>query len=383
VRRSVAVETARDLAKLGQPVDRAEWKMTPQTVNAYYNPLQNEIVFPAAILQPPFFDPAADPAMNYGGIGAVIGHEMLHGYDDQGSRYDARGNLNNWWEEADRKRFEARTAKLVEQFDDYVAVDGLHVNGKLTLGENVAAEADLLIGVVMEPRPTGRAAVTIDASAVVHPGAVLVVLGVLLRGVDAARGEAARQHGPCFAKGYRTGWIKWQDSSFDETKHADCVMRGVMADVARRNLVASRAARAAEEAKRPKVVAAVTTPRPPPPPRTPPPVLGRVAVGNVQVLQLTRSPNISGRLSFVAIGSADALASVVTCSYVVMCDGNEVGLPAGQKAIAPCLLKVQGAAAPGELSFLVLAPAQGACSLELTLTDGARPRSATVAVPLS
>jgi putative endopeptidase len=125
-------------AKIGKPVDRTEWTMTPQTVNAYYNPLQNEIVFPAAILQPPFFDPAADPAMNYGGIGAVIGHEMLHGYDDQGSRYDARGNLNNWWEEADRKGFEARTAKLVDQFDEYVAIDGLHVNGKLTLGENIA-----------------------------------------------------------------------------------------------------------------------------------------------------------------------------------------------------------------------------------------------------
>jgi hypothetical protein len=204
-----------------------------------------------------------------------------------------------------------------------------------------------------------------------------------LMGMDAAREQAGRQHGACFAKGYQTGWVKWQDYSFDATKHADCVVRTVMADVARRNLVASRAARAAEEAKRPKVVAAVTTPRPPPPPRTPPPVLGRVAVGNVQVLQLTRSPNISGRLSFVAIGSADALASVVTCSYAVMCDGNAVGLPAGQKAIAPCLLKVQGAAATSELSFLVLAPAQGACSLELTLTDGARPRSATVAVPLS
>jgi putative endopeptidase len=126
------------MAKIGKPVDRTEWTMTPQTVNAYYNPLQNEIVFPAAILQPPFFDPAADPAMNYGGIGAVIGHEMLHGYDDQGSRYDARGNLNNWWEEADRKGFEARTAKLVDQFDEYVAIDGLHVNGKLTLGENIA-----------------------------------------------------------------------------------------------------------------------------------------------------------------------------------------------------------------------------------------------------
>jgi putative endopeptidase len=112
--------------------------MSPQTVNAYYNPRQNEVVFPAAILQPPFFDAAADPAMNYGGIGAVIGHEMLHGYDDEGSRYDARGNLANWWRAADRERFEARTRKLVEQFDDYVSIDGVHVNGKLTLGENIA-----------------------------------------------------------------------------------------------------------------------------------------------------------------------------------------------------------------------------------------------------
>jgi hypothetical protein len=203
-----------------------------------------------------------------------------------------------------------------------------------------------------------------------------------LVGLDAARTEAGRQQGACFAKGYKTGWVKWQDYSFDPAKHADCVVRAAMADVARRNFVASRAARAAEEAKRPKVVAAVATPRPPPP-RTPPPVLGRVGIGNVQVLQLTRSPNISGRLSFVAIGSADALASVSTCSYAVTCDGNAVGLPAGQKAIAPCPLKVQGAAAAGELSFLVLAPVQGACSLELTLTDGARSRSATVAIPLS
>ncbi|TAK37876.1 MAG: M13 family peptidase [Lysobacteraceae bacterium] len=124
--------------KIGKPVDRTEWGMTPQTVNAYYNPLQNEIVFPAAILQPPFFDPKADPALNYGGIGAVIGHEMLHGYDDQGSQFDAQGNFANWWQDADRKGFEARTAKLVQQFDDYESIDGLHVKGELTLGENIA-----------------------------------------------------------------------------------------------------------------------------------------------------------------------------------------------------------------------------------------------------
>jgi putative endopeptidase len=126
------------MAKIGKPVDRSEWGMTPQTVNAYYNPLMNEIVFPAAILQPPFFDPKADPALNYGGIGAVIGHEMLHGYDDQGSQFDAKGNFNNWWTKADMTGFQSRTARLVKQFDDYEAIDGLHVKGELTLGENIA-----------------------------------------------------------------------------------------------------------------------------------------------------------------------------------------------------------------------------------------------------
>jgi putative endopeptidase len=124
--------------KIGKPVDRTEWGMTPQTVNAYYNPSQNEVVFPAAILQPPFFDPKADPALNYGGIGAVIGHEMLHGYDDQGSQFDAKGNFVNWWQDADKKGFEARTGKLVRQFDDYTSIDGIHVKGQLTLGENIA-----------------------------------------------------------------------------------------------------------------------------------------------------------------------------------------------------------------------------------------------------
>jgi hypothetical protein len=204
-----------------------------------------------------------------------------------------------------------------------------------------------------------------------------------LMGLDAARGEADRQHGVCFAKGYQTGWVKWQDYSFDQARHADCVVRGVMADVAHRNLVASRAARAKEEARRPPVVAGLATPRPPPPPRTPPPVLNRAAVGNVKVLALTRSPQLSGRVSFVAIGNADALGSIATCSYAVTCGGQAVGLPSGQKALAPCPLTVKGAAATGELSFLLLAPGEGECSLELTLTDGSRPRSATVVVPLS
>ncbi|WP_371407170.1 peptidase M13 [Kribbella sp. NBC_00662] len=150
VRRSVAVETARDLAKLGQPVDRNEWKMTPQTVNAYYNPRMNEIVFPAGILQPPFFDLDADDATNYGAIGAVIGHEIGHGFDDQGSRYDGDGNLNDWWTDEDRAAFEQRTDKLVAQYDalEPAETPGQKVNGKLTLGENIGDLGGLSIAYV-------------------------------------------------------------------------------------------------------------------------------------------------------------------------------------------------------------------------------------------
>ncbi|MEY3371904.1 MAG: hypothetical protein RLZZ537_372 [Pseudomonadota bacterium] len=129
---------AYEMAKIGKPKDRTEWGMSPQTVNAYYNPLMNEIVFPAAILQPPFFDAKADPALNYGGIGAVIGHEMLHGYDDQGSRFDAKGSFANWWQPSDAEGFKAKTAQLVEQFNGYEALPGKKVNGNLTLGENIA-----------------------------------------------------------------------------------------------------------------------------------------------------------------------------------------------------------------------------------------------------
>ena len=126
------------LAKLGKPVDRTEWFMTPNTVNAYYNPAFNEIVFPAAILQFPFFDFNADDAINYGGIGAVIGHEMTHGFDDQGAQYAADGNLKNWWTPEDEAKFKAKTAILVKQFNDYKVLDTVPVNGELTLGENIA-----------------------------------------------------------------------------------------------------------------------------------------------------------------------------------------------------------------------------------------------------
>lgn len=131
------VSSDKDIAKLGGPIRKWEWHMTPQTVNAYYSPPANEIVFPAAILQAPFFNMKADDAVNYGGIGAVIGHEMGHGFDDQGSKYDATGNLRNWWTEQDLKEFATRTKSLVEQYAGYKVFDDLNVNGELTLGENI------------------------------------------------------------------------------------------------------------------------------------------------------------------------------------------------------------------------------------------------------
>jgi len=145
VQRAHAFEHARELAKLGTPIDREEWGMSPQTVNAYYNASLNEIVFPAAILQPPFFDAQADDAANYGAIGAVIGHEISHGFDDEGSQYDARGNLRNWWTQADRARFAAKTRVLVQQYDAFEPLPGYKVNGALTLGENIADNAGLAI----------------------------------------------------------------------------------------------------------------------------------------------------------------------------------------------------------------------------------------------
>jgi putative endopeptidase len=147
IRRASAFELDRQLAKLGKPVDRSEWLMTPQTVNAYYNPGMNEIVFPAAILQPPFFDMEADDAVNYGGIGAVIGHEIGHGFDDQGSKYDGDGNMNDWWTDADRREFDKRTKMLIEQYDSFEPklLPGHHVNGAFTVGENIGDLGGLTI----------------------------------------------------------------------------------------------------------------------------------------------------------------------------------------------------------------------------------------------
>lgn len=148
IERSNAFELARQMAKIGAPIDRDEWFMTPQTVNAYYNPTMNEVVFPAAILQPPFFDATADDAANYGGIGAVIGHEIGHGFDDQGSQFDGTGALRNWWSDADREAFVKLTAKLVDQYNALspTAAPGEFVNGELTLGENIGDLGGLAIG---------------------------------------------------------------------------------------------------------------------------------------------------------------------------------------------------------------------------------------------
>lgn len=138
VRRAAAWRVKENLTKLGKAIDRTEWGMTPPTVNAYYSPTMNEIAFPAGILQPPFFDPKADDAVNYGAIGWVIGHEMTHGFDDSGSQFDAEGNLKNWWTEADKKAYQARTDLIVKQYDAYEPLPGERVNGKLTVGENIA-----------------------------------------------------------------------------------------------------------------------------------------------------------------------------------------------------------------------------------------------------
>jgi predicted metalloendopeptidase len=143
--RAETFEFHRDLNKVGKPVDRTEWGMTPPTVNAYYNPQMNEIVFPAGILQPPFFDFQADDALNYGAMGAVIGHEMTHGFDDEGSQFDAQGNFKNWWTPEDQKNFEARGACVASQFDGFFVEDKLHENGKLVEGESIADLGGLAI----------------------------------------------------------------------------------------------------------------------------------------------------------------------------------------------------------------------------------------------
>jgi putative endopeptidase len=156
---SVAVarfNNADNIGRINKPVDRSRWGMTPPTVNAYYNPLMNEIVFPAGIMQPPFFDPNADDAVNYGGMGAVIGHEMSHGFDDQGAQFDAHGNLNTWFTKTDLANFKAKTAAYADQFDTYTILDSLHVNGKLTNGENIADLGGLTVAYAAMEKALGN-----------------------------------------------------------------------------------------------------------------------------------------------------------------------------------------------------------------------------------
>jgi putative endopeptidase len=156
-------ESKRDFSKVGKPTDRTEWGMTPATVNASYNPLANDVTFPAAILQPPFFDPDADDAVNYGGMGAAIGHEMTHGFDDQGRQFDAQGNLKDWWTPSDSKAFDQRASLVQRQFDSYVVLDSLHVNGKLTLGEDIADLGGLKIAyAALERSLSGKQPAPID-----------------------------------------------------------------------------------------------------------------------------------------------------------------------------------------------------------------------------
>ncbi|HET9182234.1 MAG TPA: M13 family metallopeptidase [Candidatus Angelobacter sp.] len=148
VQRARGFEVHRNWNKIGKPLDKKEWGMSPPTVNAYYSPPNNDINFPAGILQPPFFDKNADPAVNFGGIGVVIGHELTHGFDDQGSKFDAQGNFNNWWTEADRKEFDKRTGCIADEYSQFVPVDDVHLNGRLTLGENTADNGGIHIALM-------------------------------------------------------------------------------------------------------------------------------------------------------------------------------------------------------------------------------------------
>jgi putative endopeptidase len=161
--RANAFENDRQLNKIGKPVDHGEWGMTPPTVNAYYDPSMNDINFPAGILQPSFFDRNQDDAVNYGHIGAVIGHELTHGFDDEGKKFDAKGNMADWWTPEDTKKFETRTDCLVNEYGGFTAVDDVKVNGKLTLGENTADNGGLLLAYMAYMERTKQQGVDLNA----------------------------------------------------------------------------------------------------------------------------------------------------------------------------------------------------------------------------
>jgi len=164
--RAARFEREYRLAKIGKPVDKAEFSMTPPTVNARYSSALNDILFPAGILQPPFFDPAADDAVNYGGIGTVIGHEMTHGFDDSGRQFDAEGNLKDWWTEEDAKQYQARADRVVAQYDAYTVLDSVPVNGRLTIGENLSDIGGLAVSyAALQKALARRPAAAIDGLA--------------------------------------------------------------------------------------------------------------------------------------------------------------------------------------------------------------------------
>ena len=190
INRSRHFNYEREIKRLSGPVDKEEWHATPQTVNAYYNPTVNQIIFPAAILQPPFFNLAADDAVNYGAIGAVIGHEIGHGFDDSGSRFDGDGRLRNWWTEKDREEFKQRGEKLIEQFNNYTVLDGVHLNGEFTLGENIGDLGGLSIAFKAWQRSLeGKPAPVIDG----FTGEQRVFLGWAQVWATKYRDEALRQ----------------------------------------------------------------------------------------------------------------------------------------------------------------------------------------------
>jgi putative endopeptidase len=190
MQRSALADYERNLARQGGPVDRTEWGMTPQTVNAYYSPPLNEIVFPAAILQPPFFDLSADDAVNYGSIGAVIGHEIGHGFDDSGSTFDGDGVLRNWWTDEDKAEFETRTKKLVDQYSEFKPFEDLNVNGEFTLGENIGDLGGLSIALLAyELSLDGEEAPVMDG----YTGQQRVFIGYAQGWRGMAREEALRE----------------------------------------------------------------------------------------------------------------------------------------------------------------------------------------------
>ena len=191
--RAIAFENDRQLSKIGQPVDKLEWGMTPPTVNAYYDPSMNNINFPAGILQPAFYDPSADLATNYGHIGAIIGHELTHGFDDQGRKFDALGNMTDWWTAEDAKKYEVRSSCLENEYGGFTAVDDVKVNGKLTLGENTADNGGLVLAYLAYLDRAKQSGLDTTAKVEGYTGPQRFFLGYAQNWCENSRPEIVRQ----------------------------------------------------------------------------------------------------------------------------------------------------------------------------------------------